>query len=62
MRLRRRSKGEGEAQKALNEAEEHLQRVKSRSDEVKRVADGLRTLRVQNHFREQLEAIMGGKT
>lgn len=60
MRFRRRPKnnGLGEAEKALSDAVENLEVVKSRGDEVSSVSDALRTLRRHNHFGEQLEEII----
>jgi hypothetical protein len=59
MWFRRRDNDNGEeSQKAVEDAEVHLNRIKSRSQEITRVAEALRELRQQNHFAEELEQIV----
>lgn len=47
---------------ALSDATANLHRVAARGPEVTEVSTSLKTLRVENHFREQLENIMKGRT
>lgn len=59
MRFRRRKdNGLGEAERALSDAVENLEEVKSRGDEVSSISNALRDLREHNHFGEQLEEII----
>lgn len=51
-----------ESTAALVDARHNARRSKDRSFEVHRISRELRILREQNHFAEQLEAIMGGRT
>lgn len=57
---RRTKKQDDESHKALEVAERHMAQVEARDADVIRVATALRDVRTRNHFREQLEAIMGG--
>lgn len=59
MRLRR-PKANPEAKKALENATEHLERIKARGPEVSRVATAIRTMRERNHFIEQLQPFVEG--
>lgn len=61
--LRRRFKGtkaDPEAAEALAESTKSVHKARKRDPEVKEVSRKLRLMRERNHFREQLEAIMGG--
>ena len=49
-----------EAEKALADADQNLKRIKERTAEVKEISKTSRIMRERNHFREQLEHIMGG--
>jgi len=57
MFFRRRSKGLAESEKALQDADQNLERVKARDEEVHEVAEALKTMRERNHFAEQLQLI-----
>lgn len=59
MRLHRR-KEDGESQKALDEAKEHVKEAAARSPEVYQVAGALKRYRERNHFAEQIAIIMYG--
>ena len=58
MRLRKSDKEL--AQKALDDATQRLNKVRSRDAEVHEVCNALRQLRERNHFAEQLRTVMGG--
>lgn len=58
--LLRRHKADPESKKALESATANLHKTRERGDEVREVSTALRVMRERNHFREQLEAIMGG--
>lgn len=58
--LRREPKANKESQQALSEAQENLDRVRSRSKEVHKVSQASKELRERNHFAEQLTEIMFG--
>ncbi len=61
--LRRKNKGLAESVRALEEATESLDRVKSREDEVHDIAESLKDIRERNHFAEQLgDIFFGGST
>ena len=55
---RRGSAAEEESQKALENAEIHHSRIKSRGQEVTQIAEALKELRQRNHFAEELEKIV----
>lgn len=48
---------EGDSGRALRDAKENLERVKSRDEDVKDVAGALRNWREENHFRERLQEL-----
>lgn len=52
--------GQVEAQKAIKDAAESLERVKARDPEVRAVSKVLRNIRENNHFAEQLQSIISG--
>lgn len=47
-----------EATKALNSAQEHLEKVKERGEEVSKIVDAVKEIRERNHFAEAMEAIL----
>lgn len=49
------------AKKAIVEGEAHIREVKSRAPEVKKVAKASKRMREDNHFAENLRAIMEGR-
>jgi Tfp pilus assembly protein PilX len=51
-----------EAEKALREAEESLQRTKSREPEVQEVVLAHRVIENRNHFAIHLRNVIGGQT
>lgn len=55
---RRRNESTEEAVKALEDAETHLTRIRTRGCEVSKVASALRDIRERNHFAEQMEEII----
>lgn len=58
--FKRKVKADPEAAKALYEARSVLRAVKARGAEVSEVAQGLRQLRIQNHFIEKLGTTIVG--
>jgi len=57
----RRGRGtNGESEKALADAQEHLATVQNRGQEVTEVSTGLRKIRERNHFAEQLHLLISG--
>lgn len=51
---------QGEASKALAQAEVHLKEVQARAPEVSEVSRAFKVLRERNHFAERLEALIIG--
>lgn len=58
--LSRHKRGQQEAKQALWEAQESLERIKKRSDEVHAVTAAQKNLLERNQFVERLNIIMGG--
>ena len=58
----RRHRADPEAERAVQEAHDVLQKTKARTPEVRAISTALRTMREKNGFAEQLEAIMEGGT
>ena len=56
--LRRNKPVKDDSQKALEDAQRSLERVKDKGAEVKEVAKALKDIRERNHFAEQLEAVI----
>jgi hypothetical protein len=52
---------EGDSEKAIQQAEKHLEEIKSRADEVTEVVRSMRVLRERNHFAERLQALIIGE-
>lgn len=64
MRIRRRKKDppeHPEADRALQEADQHYEEVISREKEVKKISKQARHMQKRNHFSERIEAIMEGR-
>jgi hypothetical protein len=57
MRFLRRSKSNGDSEKALADAQRHLSEVKKRGPEVSSVANSLKDFREKNHLMEKFEEI-----
>lgn len=57
MLFRRTRKTSPEAEKAVQEAQAHLQTVQSREPEVHRIAEASKRFRRENHFAESLQRL-----
>lgn len=60
-RLLRGAKADPQAEIAVHQAEEALEKAKARGGEVSRIASSLRLIRERNHLTEKLNPIMEGK-
>lgn len=49
-----------ESEVALQEAKKNLERIRRRTNEVRKVSEASRTLLNENGFAQRLEGIMGG--
>jgi len=61
MIFHRSKKADPAAKRALEQADEHLKQVQSRSEEVHHIAEASREFRRRNHFAEDLYPILYGR-